>query len=157
MARRWISTPWGLVLAEAGARGLLRVSLPTLYPTLEPEADHPLLDALEARLRAYFEGQKEEFREILLDLQGLAPQRIAVLEEVRRIPYGGKVSYGALGRALGLTPRAVGAALRANPFFLVVPAHRVLHADGRLGGFAGREDLKAWLLEWESKNVRAGF
>jgi methylated-DNA-[protein]-cysteine S-methyltransferase len=40
-------------------------------------------------------------------------------------------------------------ALRASPFFLLVPAHRVIHADGRLGGFAGQEGLKLWLLRFE--------
>jgi len=39
--------------------------------------------------------------------------------------------------------------MRACLFFLVVPAQRVIHADGRLGGFAGREGIKDWLLRFE--------
>jgi methylated-DNA-[protein]-cysteine S-methyltransferase len=97
----------------------------------------------------YFRGERPDFLSIPLDYSGLSPWRVAVYEATRRISYGTTRSYGALGRELGLPARAVGMALRASPFFLLVPAHRVIHADGRLGGFAGQEGLKLWLLRFE--------
>lgn len=61
---------------------------------------------------------------------------------LRRVPAGRVVSYGEIARALGcVSPRAVGQALRRNPFAPEVPCHRVIAADGRIGGFQGsRED-----------------
>lgn len=100
-------------------------------------------------VQAYFAGERPDFLDLPLDYTGLSPARLRLYERVRLVPYGRTVSYGALGRELGLSPRAVGAALRACPFFLLVPAHRVIHADGRLGGFQGQEGLKLWLLRFE--------
>jgi methylated-DNA-[protein]-cysteine S-methyltransferase len=98
----------------------------------------------------YFRGERPDFPgDSLWTIPGSSPWRAAVYEATRRIPYGTTRSYGALGRELGLPARAVGMALRASPFFLLVPAHRVIHADGRLGGFAGQEGLKLWLLRFE--------
>ncbi|HPA19548.1 MAG TPA: MGMT family protein [Verrucomicrobiae bacterium] len=56
-----------------------------------------------------------------------------------RIPRGQVTTYGALARALGCgSPRAVGQALRANPFAPRVPCHRVVRADLALGGYQGQ-------------------
>ncbi len=54
------------------------------------------------------------------------------------IPRGQTRSYGWMARRLGSSPRAVGQALKANPYAPRVPCHRVIAADGTLGGFAGR-------------------
>ncbi|KAI5783618.1 DNA binding methylated-DNA--cysteine S-methyltransferase, partial [Geopyxis carbonaria] len=59
------------------------------------------------------------------------------------IPPGRVTTYGALSRALGSSPRAVGGALRANPYAPRVPCHRVVAADGALGGFKGEVDKNA--------------
>lgn len=58
---------------------------------------------------------------------------------LRRVPAGRVTSYAALARAAGMrSPRAVGQALRRNPFAPRVPCHRVIASDGTPGGFAGR-------------------
>ncbi|MFN9753887.1 MAG: methylated-DNA--[protein]-cysteine S-methyltransferase, partial [bacterium] len=59
--------------------------------------------------------------------------------------------YGELARRIGAerAVRAVGAANGANPIAIVIPCHRVIGASGRLTGFAGGLDAKAWLLAWE--------
>ncbi|MCX7784519.1 MAG: MGMT family protein [Meiothermus sp.] len=114
-----------------------------------PERPNRLLHSLAQRVQNYFAGKGETFLEIPLDYADFDARRKALYEEVRRIPPGETRSYAQMGRLCGLTPRAVGAAMRACPFFLVVPAQRVIHADGSLGGFAGREGLKEWLLRWE--------
>lgn len=58
-----------------------------------------------------------------------------------KVPVGRVITYGGLAAAVGCrSPRAVGQALRRNPFAPAVPCHRVVAAGGRLGGFQGRRD-----------------
>jgi len=57
-----------------------------------------------------------------------------------RVPKGRVTSYAALAKALNSSARAVGGAMRRNPFAPAVPCHRVVCADGSLGGFSGRMD-----------------
>ena len=83
---------------------------------------------------------------------GSAFQR-RVWQAMCRIPRGRTRTYGALAKALGSGPRAVGQACGANPFPLVVPCHRVVGASG-IGGFAHHAagfhvDIKRWLLRHE--------
>ncbi|MBS3148714.1 MGMT family protein [Candidatus Woesearchaeota archaeon] len=60
-----------------------------------------------------------------------------------QIPKGKVSTYGELARALNSSPRAVGQALKCNPFAPKVPCHRVVSADGRIGGFMGQMKGKA--------------
>jgi methylated-DNA-[protein]-cysteine S-methyltransferase len=70
---------------------------------------------------------------------------------LRAIPYGSTVSYAELARRIGRpgASRAVGSANGRNPIAIVVPCHRVIAADGTLGGYGGGLDRKEWLLELE--------
>lgn len=88
-------------------------------------------------LEQYFSGCPTDFSEIDLDLGGGTEFRQRVWREACAIPYGTTTSYGALARQAGAprAARAVGAAMGANPVILVVPCHRVLAADGSLGGY----------------------
>ncbi|GAA6756770.1 MAG: methylated-DNA--[protein]-cysteine S-methyltransferase [Thermus sp.] len=142
-----LSTPLGPLWLAVSPVGVACLE-PALFPRGK-EAQGPLAERVRESLAAYFAGKRPDFLDIPLDYSGLSPERIRLYERVRRIPYGKTTSYGALARELGLSPRAVGAGLRASPFFLLVPAHRVIHQDGRLGGFAGQEGLKLWLLRFE--------
>ncbi len=76
----------------------------------------------------------------------------------REIPFGETVSYGELAARVGRpkASRAVGAALGANPWLVVVPCHRVVGADGSLTGFARGEEAKRWLLEHERGEPAGG-
>ncbi len=143
-----IPTPIGPLFARASRQALLSVVLLVLGEGF-PERPNRLLHGLARRVERYFAGEGETFLEIPLEYAEIDPRRVALYEAVRRIPPGETRSYAQMGRLCGLTPRAVGAALRACPFFLVIPAQRVIHADGRLGGFAGREGVKVWLLQFE--------
>ena len=68
----------------------------------------------------------------------LTPFRQRVYDEARKIPRGTVITYGELARRIGCgSPRAVGQALRVNPFAPEVPCHRVVAADGSLTGFYG--------------------
>jgi len=56
----------------------------------------------------------------------------------KKIPLGKVSTYGEIAKALRSSPRAVGQALRCNPYAPVVPCHRVVKTDGSLGGFNGK-------------------
>jgi methylated-DNA-[protein]-cysteine S-methyltransferase len=73
---------------------------------------------------------------------------------ISNIPSGRTKTYGELAAAVGSGPRAVGNACGANPYPVLVPCHRVIASNGRLGGFAGNRagfllDVKRWLLDHE--------
>ena len=85
-----------------------------------------------------------------LRLEGTAFQR-AVWDQLRSIPYGSTISYGELARRVGnpRAARAVGLANGRNPVAVIVPCHRVIAADGSLGGYGGGPDRKTLLLALE--------
>lgn len=85
-----------------------------------------------------------------LDLKG-TPFQKAVWQALRDIPPGQTRSYGEIARAIGSprATRAVGGACGANPIPLLVPCHRVLAANGKIGGFSAGLDWKRRLLAGE--------
>jgi methylated-DNA-[protein]-cysteine S-methyltransferase len=110
-------------------------------------------DRAAVQLAQYFAGARTEF-DVPLDWARLDPGASQVLTTLLRIaPYGHTVSYGELAAAAGvdeLVPaRAVGQILNANPWPVVVPCHRVVMADGSLGGFGGGGWRKEILLRLE--------
>jgi len=143
-----IATPVGPLDAEASSTGLTSVSLLVLGEGFL-ERPNKLLKDLAKEVDRYFAGKKESFLDMPIDYGDIDLRRKALYEEVRGIPYGETRSYAQMGRLCSLSPRASGAGMRSCPFFLVVPAQRVIYADGRLGGFAGREGIKEWLLKLE--------
>jgi O-6-methylguanine DNA methyltransferase len=109
----------------------------------------PNRDAIEQILE-YLASERTHF-DVPLDLRGTPFQR-AVWDVLLKIPYGERCSYAEVACAIGrpTAQRAVGSANGANPVSLVVPCHRVIAADGSLGGYGGGQDLKARLLAMES-------
>ena len=104
-----------------------------------------------ALLDAWFAGADVQVP-VDLEAAGLSPFARAVLEQVSRIPRGQVRSYADIARALGRprAARAVGNAVAANPIALLIPCHRVVRADGRLGEYsAGGPAVKERLLRLE--------
>ncbi len=97
----------------------------------------------------YLASERTHF-DVPLDLRGTPFQR-AVWDALLEIPYGESRSYAEVARAVGRpkAQRAVGSANNANPVSLIVPCHRVIAADGSLGGYGGGQKLKARLLAME--------
>lgn len=154
-------TAVGWVGIARSAPGLLALILPqpteeaALRPLierwgLEGIAGHSILDDLKARLRRYFGGEDVFFDDHLDPTVGTPFQR-RVWAATREIPYGETRSYRWVACRIGSpgAARAVGQALAANPFPIVVPCHRVVRSDGSLGGFGDRPELKRRLLEME--------
>lgn len=114
----------------------------------------PLPDAIR-QLQEYFAGRRREFN-LPLALEGSPFQR-QVWEELLRIPFGSTLSYGDVATRIGSpgASRAVGLANNRNPVAIIVPCHRVIGADGSLGGFGGGVPMKRWLLRHEGAPVGA--
>lgn len=99
-------------------------------------------------LRAYFAGELRVFSVALAPAIG-TPFQHRVWQALARIPPGTTWSYARLARETASVARAVGQANGANPLCVVVPCHRVIAADGTLGGYSGGLDRKRWLLRHE--------
>jgi methylated-DNA-[protein]-cysteine S-methyltransferase len=101
------------------------------------------------QLREYFAGRRTQF-DLPLAPEGTAFQR-AVWRCLEEIPYGKTISYAELARRVGnpKAARAVGSANGKNHLPIVIPCHRVIAADGTLGGFGGGLPTKTHLLDLE--------
>lgn len=126
------------------------------YLEQRPEVSPKNALALEAarQLYAYLDDPECRFS-LPLRPSGTFFQR-RVWDQIVAIPCHQTRSYGEVAKALRNAPRAVGQACGANPFPLIVPCHRVIAADGKLGGFARNGggfllDVKRWLLAHESR------
>lgn len=113
---------------------------------------------LAGRFTAYFAGDRCDFRDVELDVDGSTPFQRALAEALRSIPYGETVTYGELAALAGSpnAQRAAGTFCAGNRFPLVIPCHRVVAADG-IGGFGSLGvDYKRRLLELEGGRVPVG-
>lgn len=111
-----------------------------------------VLAETEKQLREYFAGKRREF-ELPLDAKGTDFQ-MRVWQELSRIPYGKTCSYSDIASKIknDKAVRAVGTANGRNPLSIVVPCHRVIQANGTLGGYAGGLLVKTKLLQIEAVN-----
>jgi methylated-DNA-[protein]-cysteine S-methyltransferase len=82
----------------------------------------------------------------------------AVLDLVKKIPPGKVTTYGEIARALGRPRcwRAVASALSRNPFPVLIPCHRVVRSDGKIGGYVFGKKRKEALLRMEGVEVKRG-
>jgi methylated-DNA-[protein]-cysteine S-methyltransferase len=127
----------GVQLPEArvlATRARIRRRFPDAREGVPPVDVQRALDSIVTLL----DGGDADMREIALDLAGVSLFERGVYEIARTIPAGQTTSYGAIAAELGDpgAARAVGRALGQNPFPVIVPCHRVIAADGRLGGFS---------------------
>jgi methylated-DNA-[protein]-cysteine S-methyltransferase len=156
-----LDSPIGELVVFVTPRGLLRVKY----------ADEPVDDVLadvaarvsprilrapsrtddvRRELEGYFALRRRRF-DLPIDWALVRGFAGSVLRETARIPFGDVRSYGQVAREAGSprAARAAGNALGSNPIPIVVPCHRVLHADGGLGGYSGGLDRKRYLLALE--------
>jgi len=123
------------------------------HHALIKEGPQPLASAV-ACLNRYFAGEPENLNQPL-DLQGSRFQ-MQVWSTLRQIPAGKVATYGDIAARIGRPrgARAVGQACGSNPVVLFVPCHRVVAANGGLGGFGSGLDLKEELLRHEGVSFR---
>ena len=116
-------------------------------------SSNPVLDSAARQLSEYFDGDRFRF-DIPLELEGSEFQ-LAVWRALVDIPYGQTRSYRdmavAVNRPKGF--QAIGQANNTNPVPIIVPCHRVINADGSMGGYGGGLERKRALLTLEQQNA----
>jgi len=158
----WIETPVGpmlagvsseaVVLLEFSDRKILEGQLETLRRRFKAPVipgSNRWLKALRRQLGEYFAGRRRQF-ELPLAYPGTQFQE-RVWSQLLTIPYGETWSYLEMARKLGdvKATRAVGTANGMNRIAIVIPCHRVINANGELGGYGGGLWRKRILLDLE--------
>lgn len=147
----WLaSSDSGLVRIEFGSTKTF-AEFKTSFLSMDViEKESALLQNAKSQLRDYFRGKAIVFN-VPLDIQSGTLFQRSVWRLVAKIPFGKTQTYGQLARALNNpgAARAVGAANGANPVPIVIPCHRVVQSDGKLGGYGGGLDAKDALLRLE--------
>mgnify|MGYP004442728661 FL=1 len=112
----------------------------------------PLIEHCETQISEYLNGDRKDF-DFPTELVGGTDLQRRVWNALRQIPYGKTISYKELAKMVGSNAvRAVATAVGKNPLPIVIPCHRVIHADGSLGHFTGGDHLKPILLSTEQNH-----
>jgi len=161
-------TKWGYFGLAGTESGLCRTYLPgpglaTIKSQLLEDFPGARLDrtfwqALQEQIAAYFEGARVDFSpNVPLVLDGVGDFSRCVLTACRNVQFGQVITYRELARRSDqpAASRAVGGALARNPLPLIIPCHRIIRADGKLGGFSapGGIKLKQRMLDLERSSV----
>jgi len=163
-------TKWGYFGLAGTKSGLCRTQLPgpetkkiesrLLKNLPDAQFDETFFKILQEQIAAYFEGSCVNFGpDINVVLDGFGSFSRQVLTACREIRFGETISYCGLAKKAGrpAASRAVGNALAKNPLLLIIPCHRVLRTDGKLGGFSapGGISFKKKMLTLERKALKA--
>lgn len=162
VAYRTVDSPVGRLLLAATEAGLVRIAYAsedhdTVLQAMADRISPRILNAparLEAPARElgeYFDRRRRGF-DLPIDWRLAAGFRREVLTHLPEIGYGQTVSYAAIAGLAG-NPKAIRAAATAcatNPLPIVVPCHRVIYSDGRIGNYLGGPEAKRTLLTLEA-------
>ena len=154
-----------------GDRGIVAVQLPGvsesrtrarilgLFPEAREGSPPAGVESAIAGIAALLRGEEIDLSDIALDMTGVPDFHRRVYAVARAIPAGRTLTYGEIAQRLGEpnAAREVGQALGENPFPIIVPCHRVLAANGKLGGFSapGGATTKLKLLRIEGAEAAA--
>jgi methylated-DNA-[protein]-cysteine S-methyltransferase len=136
------------------ARGLRR-----RQPDAEPAQPTGVAAEAVAAATRYFAGEKIDFSDFVLDLEGQDDARRQIYNAARGVGWGETVTYGELAKRLGRNDweaaRDVGQAMARNPVALIIPCHRVLAAGNKVGGFSapGGSATKLAMLRLEGVSL----
>jgi AraC family transcriptional regulator of adaptative response/methylated-DNA-[protein]-cysteine methyltransferase len=160
----WLDTPLGSMLTISDKDSLYLLEFAEKH-SLEREIEHlriktkstiipgrtAITDSIEEELASYFVGKLETFKTPIHMLG--SPFQKMVWQELMRIPYGETRSYLAQAEAIKKPTafRAVANANGANPLAIIIPCHRIINSNGKLGGYGGGIDRKEWLINMEKQ------
>lgn len=161
-------SPLGLIVIESDAEALTGLRFAdekanaNITKRYETVSAIPVIAATIRWVDDYFSGKQTENAtmdeqidaRIVVRPKGTMFQQ-RVWQALLRIPYGETVSYGMIARMVGCkSAQAVGQAVGANPIALLIPCHRVIAANGNLGGYAYGDEIKKRLLEGERTTMQ---
>ena len=108
-------------------------------------------DTFQEGVMYFFKGEKTTLQVIPLHIKG-TPFQLKVWDFLLEIPFGELSNYGEIAQQIGHSKasRAVGTAIGSNPIALLIPCHRVVQANGKLGGFKWGLERKAAIIAWEA-------
>lgn len=127
------------------------ISIYSYYPNRMLIRDPERLKPYVKELKEYFSGKRKNF-DLPIDISNFGtPFQRGVLEMVTKVPYGTTVSYGDIAASLdnARSVRAVAHAVALNPVLIVIPCHRIIMANGKIGGYrlGSKEKLRLINLE----------
>jgi methylated-DNA-[protein]-cysteine S-methyltransferase len=148
-----VEAPWGPVHLAAWDRGLVACeSMTPFEPFVDrlrrrlrtdvSERHHAVLDAAVAQLEAFLDDRRRTF-DLPIDLGDRPAWDRAVLGAVGDVAWGQVATYGQIARAVDRpgAARAAGGAVARSPIGIVIPCHRIVAADGSLGGYGGDGEI----------------
>lgn len=142
----------GVLLPSSNDETMRRAIQKRAPGAVEAAAPSFVEDAID-RIKRLCNGEAVTFEGIPLNRSAIEPFANSVYDTILRVAPGETTTYGAIAEELGdkTLSRAVGAALGANPFPIIIPCHRVTAAGGKMGGFTapGGTDTKRRLLDIE--------
>ncbi|WP_085065663.1 methylated-DNA--[protein]-cysteine S-methyltransferase [Rickettsia peacockii] len=158
----WLDTPLGSMLAISDTERLYlldfveskgleykikRLKINTKSAITE-DRTRPII-SIEEELKSYFSGTLQKFNTPIY-LLGSEFQKL-VWQELMNVPYGETRSYFTQAKLIGMerSCRAVANANGANKFVIIIPCHRIINNNGKLGGYGSGLDRKKWLIEHE--------
>jgi AraC family transcriptional regulator of adaptative response/methylated-DNA-[protein]-cysteine methyltransferase len=158
--QKTIQTPLGPMIAIGDDHSLYLLEYEDHFDLVgqidEVRAEAPILpgsalaiESIEKELAAYYKKESIEFKTPITTIG--TPFQNKVWQAIQQIPYGQTKSYQEVAGMIENPKacRAVGTANGRNKFPILIPCHRVISADGTLGGYSGRLERKIWLLEHE--------
>ena len=158
-------TPFGLALIAVTKRGICHLSFPDERYLQNPEqflrenwknAEIILNDSqTQPFIQQFFNSNFFQRPKPLTLLVKGTNFQIQVWRALLKIPFGETTTYQKIADDLGSprASRAVGNAVGQNPIAYLIPCHRVIKADGKLGGYRWGSDRKAMILDWESTSI----
>ena len=152
-----IKTPIGILEVRTNKKGVYQVHLSQDMDAWEqetpPKKRSIIMNQVLNELQEYFTGNRRCFT-VPLQLD-MPPFYKRVLLEVSTVPFGKTSSYQEIARRAGnaKAARAVGTANANNPIAVIIPCHRIISSDGKLGGYGGGLDKKMILLEHEGVSI----
>ena len=153
-----VGTIVGLRLPEESA-ATTRGRVKRRWPDAEEQAPDATVKAVIDRVLRLLAGESVDLKDVPLDFGDAPDFHKRIYEVARTIPPGQTMTYGEIAKRLGVPheSREVGQAMGKNPIAIIMPCHRVLGADGKMGGFSapGGIATKRRILEIEGASALA--
>ena len=153
------SSPLGIINLVSNDNSLIQLWLPGqnngISYTAESNNLPNIINDTKDWLDKYFRKENPDPKAIALYFAGTVFEE-KVWKEVMKIPYGKVITYGQIAKTFTgkMSSQAVGQAVGNNPLALIIPCHRVIGANNKIGGYGGGIETKIWLLEHEGINLK---